>query len=119
MSDTQAISHIAALPLSSDHGSFGPRIQRQVSGADSLLNVTLGPGAGTDLGSCEDADFVILSGDPLSVYAKVFETWVEGRRAFDRNNPADRLYAVGGYGAGHDQSPYLCCYDDVQQGDQE
>jgi imidazolonepropionase-like amidohydrolase len=71
------------------------------------------------LAAGKDADFVILSGDPLSVYSKVLETWVEGRRAFDRNNPADRLYAVGGYGAGHDQSPYLCCYDDAQQGDQE
>ena len=63
------------------------------------------------LSAGKDADFVVLNGDPLSVYTHVLETWVEGNRAFDRSDPKDRLYAVGGYGAGHDQSPYLCCYD--------
>jgi imidazolonepropionase-like amidohydrolase len=48
----------------------------------------------------KDADFLILSGDPLSVYTKVLETWVEGVRVFDRENAKDRLFAVGGYGAG-------------------
>ncbi len=50
----------------------------------------------------KDADFLILSADPLSVYTHVEETWVEGRRVFDRSDPKQRLYAVGGYGAGHD-----------------
>jgi len=59
----------------------------------------------------KDADFIILSGDPLSVYTQVLETWVEGQKRFDRADPADRLYAVGGYGAGNEQTPYLCCYD--------
>ena len=71
------------------------------------------------IGSLEpgkDADFVILEGDPLSVYAKTLETWVEGVKVFDRNDPSDQLYAVGGYGAGHDQSPYLCCFDNVDVG---
>jgi imidazolonepropionase-like amidohydrolase len=48
----------------------------------------------------KDADFIILSGDPLSVYTHVLETYVEGVRVFDRNDPKDRLYATGGYGAG-------------------
>jgi imidazolonepropionase-like amidohydrolase len=48
----------------------------------------------------KDADFVVLSGDPLSVYTHVLETWVEGARVFDREDAKDRLYAVGGYGAG-------------------
>lgn len=48
----------------------------------------------------KDADFIILSGDPLSVYTHVLETWVDGSRVFDLNNPADRLRAVGGLGAG-------------------
>lgn len=52
----------------------------------------------------KDADFIILSGDPLSVYAKVLETWVEGVKVFDRTDAQDRLYAEGGYGAGHDRS---------------
>lgn len=45
----------------------------------------------------KDADFIILSGDPLSVYTHVEETWIEGTRVFDRANPDDRKYAVGGY----------------------
>lgn len=66
------------------------------------------------IGSLEigkDADFIILNGDPLSVYTKVVETWVEGKKRFDRSDPKDLLYAVGGYGAGRDQSPYFCCFD--------
>lgn len=64
----------------------------------------------------KDADFIVLNGDPLSIYTKIQETWVEGERVFDRSNPDDRRYAVGGYGTGHDQSPYFCCYDQKQQG---
>lgn len=59
----------------------------------------------------KDSDFIILDGDPLSTYTKVLETWVEGERVFDRSNQQDRLYAVGGYGAGHDQNPYFCCFE--------
>ncbi len=68
---------------------------------------------GARTGSLEpgkDADFVLLDGDPFSVYTKVLETWVEGAKRFDRNDPQDRLYAEGGFGAGHDQDPYFCCY---------
>jgi len=57
----------------------------------------------------KDADFVILSGDPLSVYSQVLETWVEGKRAFNRADPRDALFAEGGFGAGSDLEPYLCC----------
>ena len=60
----------------------------------------------------KDADFVILDGDPLSVYTKVLETWVEGRKVFDRSKPEDLLQAVGGYGAGANQEPYHCCFGD-------
>jgi imidazolonepropionase-like amidohydrolase len=45
----------------------------------------------------KDADFVVLSGDPFSVYTHVEQTWVEGRKRFDRNDPADKAFAVGGY----------------------
>jgi imidazolonepropionase-like amidohydrolase len=55
----------------------------------------------------KDADFIVLSGDPLSVYAKVLETWVDGEQVFDRADPKDLLYATGGYGASHDQAHAL------------
>jgi imidazolonepropionase-like amidohydrolase len=48
----------------------------------------------------KDADFIVMSGDPLSVYSKVLQTWVEGTLVFDRGRPEDLLYATGGYGAG-------------------
>jgi imidazolonepropionase-like amidohydrolase len=50
----------------------------------------------------KDADFVLLSGDPFSIYAHVEQTWVEGAKVFDRSDPKQRRYAVGGYGASHD-----------------
>ncbi|MEX2116851.1 MAG: amidohydrolase family protein [Bacteroidota bacterium] len=45
----------------------------------------------------KDADFLLLSGDPLSVYTHIDQTWVEGEKRFDRANPEDLKYAVGGY----------------------
>ncbi|MEM9380567.1 MAG: amidohydrolase family protein, partial [Planctomycetota bacterium] len=67
----------------------------------------------------KDADFVVLDGDPFSVYTKVLETWVEGERRFDRTDPKDRLYAEGGYGASHDVDPYFCCFGDQSRGGQD
>jgi len=59
----------------------------------------------------KDADFVVLSGDPLSVYSLVEQTWVEGTKVFDVENPEDRLYAYGGEGASHGMASHLCCYE--------
>lgn len=50
----------------------------------------------------KDADFIILDGDPLSVYTRVLETWIEGKKVFDLADPDDALHATGGYGAGRD-----------------
>jgi len=58
----------------------------------------------------KDADFVVLSGDPLSVYTHVEQTWIEGALAFDRSRPADHLWAVGGPGAGDPLRPHYCCF---------
>jgi len=69
---------------------------------------------GDRVGSLEagkDADFIILDGDPLSVYTKVLQTYIEGQKVFDRSDPKDLLHAVGGYGAGDDEPPYMCCYE--------
>ncbi len=45
----------------------------------------------------KDADFIILSGDPFSVYTRVEQTWVEGQKRFDLANPEDSSFASGGY----------------------
>ena len=66
------------------------------------------------IGSLEtgkDADFIILSGDPLSVYTKVLQTWVDGLKVFDRNDAKDNLIAVGGYGASSDRQIHIDCFD--------
>ena len=45
----------------------------------------------------KDADFILLSGDPFSVYTLVQETWIEGMKVWDRDNPDDKEYSTGGY----------------------
>lgn len=60
----------------------------------------------------KDADFIVLSGDPLSVYSHVEQTWVEGAKVFDRSLPKDHLLAVGGYGAGDPRTTEIHCMDD-------
>jgi imidazolonepropionase-like amidohydrolase len=65
------------------------------------------------IGSLEagkDADFVILSGDPFSVYTHILENWVDGTKVFDRADPKDHLWATGGYGAGNPRAAHLCCF---------
>jgi imidazolonepropionase-like amidohydrolase len=49
------------------------------------------------LESGKDADFIVLSGDPLSTYTHVEQTWIEGTRVFDRSDPRHRAWAVGGF----------------------
>ena len=56
------------------------------------------------------ADFVILNGDPLSIYTRVLETHVEGTKVFDLEDPRDRLWAEGGFGAGHRRQASGCCF---------
>ena len=46
----------------------------------------------------KDADLIILSGDPFSVYTHVEQTWIEGQKLWDRANPEDKKVATGGYG---------------------
>lgn len=45
----------------------------------------------------KDADFVIFSGYPFSVYSHIEQTWIDGKKEFDRSNKDDYKYAVGGY----------------------
>jgi imidazolonepropionase-like amidohydrolase len=56
------------------------------------------------------ADFVVLSGDPFSIYTRVLETHVEGRKVFDLADANDRLFAEGGFGFGHQREASGCCF---------
>jgi imidazolonepropionase-like amidohydrolase len=65
----------------------------------------------------KDADFIVLSGDPLSVYSHVLQTWVDGKKVFDRANPSDYLIATGGYGVTTDKLIHIDCFaDDILGG---
>lgn len=57
----------------------------------------------------KDADLAVLDGHPFSVYTQVLETWVEGERVFDRSDPDDLIYSLGGPGAGDDVPFSQCC----------
>lgn len=64
------------------------------------------------LEASKDADFIVLSGDPLSVYTHVLQTWAEGKKVFDRADPKDYLIAVGGPGATRDDdAAHIDCFD--------
>lgn len=55
---------------------------------------------GTRVGSLDkgkDADFILLNGDPFSIYTRVEQTWVEGIKRWDINKPADKAFLTGGY----------------------
>ncbi len=72
--------------------------------ATALKSVTLHPARALHLedrvGSLEagkDADFVILSGAPFSVYSRVLETWIDGTRVFNFDDAQQRLYQTGGF----------------------
>jgi imidazolonepropionase-like amidohydrolase len=100
--------------------AMGVRAGMSRSGA--LKAVTLAGARMLDLGDRigslevgKDADFIVLDGDPLSVYTKVLETWVEGEKVFDRERPEDRLHAVGGYGANRGAERFSCCFEEREK----
>jgi imidazolonepropionase-like amidohydrolase len=112
ITDSRVFRRSAALAVRAGMSRSGALKALTLAGAQMLgLEEHIG-----SLAPGKDADFAILDGDPLSVYAKTLETWVEGVKIFDRGDPTDLLYAVGGFGAGHDQSPYLCCFDNADTG---
>ncbi len=98
--------------------SAGLAVRAGMSREKALYGMTMAGAIMLDLqdrvGSLEqgkDADLVVLSGDPLSVYTHVLETWVEGKKVFDRSNERDLLIATGGFGAGAEVDMHIDCFD--------
>ncbi|MFN0138891.1 MAG: amidohydrolase family protein [Pyrinomonadaceae bacterium] len=100
--------------------SAGVAVRAGMSREKALYGMTMANAIMMDLGervgsleTGKDADFVILSGDPLSIYTHVEQTWVEGKKVFDRANSADYIFAVGGKGATDDSDTLhgIHCFD--------
>lgn len=71
---------------------------------DALKSLTIHPASMMHLdgrlGSLEkgkDADFVVLSGSPFSVYSHVVQTYIDGQLRFDRSRHRDWTYQAGGF----------------------
>ncbi len=91
--------------------SAGMAVRAGMSREKALYALTMANAVILDLGDRigslekgKDADFIVLSGDPISVYTHVLETWVDGKKVFDRSVPGDYLVQVGGNGASNDRS---------------
>lgn len=89
--------------------SAGLAVRAGMSREKALYGMTMANAIMLDLqdriGSLEkgkDADFIVLSGDPLSVYTHVLQTYVDGKKVFDRSDPEDLIRATGGKGAAAD-----------------
>jgi imidazolonepropionase-like amidohydrolase len=79
-------------------------VREGMSEAGALAALTINPaemmGLADRLGSIaagKDADLVVLSGEPFSVYTQVLQTYIDGQVVFDRSRPEDLRYATGGF----------------------
>jgi len=96
-------------------------VRAGLSRETALAGLTINPARMLDLGdrigsleANKDADFVVLSGDPLSVYTRVEQTWVGGVKVFDLSDPRDQTWANGGWGAGQQRVGAICCLGDAE-----
>ncbi|QXD25954.1 amidohydrolase family protein [Opitutia bacterium ISCC 51] len=101
--------------------SAGFAVRAGMSESGALYGMTMAGALMLDLDdrigsltSGKDADFIVLNGNPLSVYTRIEQTWVEGEKVFDLSDPQDRLWANGGYGAGTPRTLQLCCYQHLE-----
>jgi len=97
VTDSRLFRRSAALGHRAGLSRAGALRSLTLSGAEMLdLDDRIG-----SLAPGKDADFIVLSGDPLSVYTQVEQTWVDGELVFDISRPEDRLSAYGGEGASY------------------
>jgi imidazolonepropionase-like amidohydrolase len=110
ITDSRLLNRSAALGVRAGMSRKGALEALTINGAKILdLDKRIG-----SLEVGKDADVVLWSGDPLSIYSQVLETWVDGKVVFDRSDPKDRLWAEGGYGAGRDRDIVDCCDRDEE-----
>lgn len=83
--------------------SVGLAVRGGLDEATALRAVTLTPaelmGTSDQRGSLtpgKEADLVVLSGPPLSVWTHVEQTWVHGEKVHDRADPIQRTFETGG-----------------------
>ncbi len=93
VTESRFLLRTAAIPV---RGGLSPEL--------ALKSVTLAPAQALHLdshiGSLEngkDADFVVLSGEPFSVYSRVLETYIDGKPVFKLSDEKDRRYQMGGF----------------------
>lgn len=108
ITDSRLFLRSAALAVRAGMSRDGALRALTLAGAEMM---DLGDRTGS-LEPGKDADLVVLSGDPFSVYTRVLETWVEGEKVFDLDRPEDRLLAVGGWGAGNPRLAHIACFDE-------
>jgi imidazolonepropionase-like amidohydrolase len=90
ITDSRFLRRSAALAVRSGMSRAGALAALTLAGARQLgLEERIG-----SLAPGKDADFVVLSGDPLSTWTVVEQTWVEGRQVFDLAR--DARYLAGG-----------------------
>ncbi|MBI3818983.1 MAG: amidohydrolase family protein [Planctomycetes bacterium] len=108
ITDSRLFNRSAALAVRGGMSRRGALAALTIEGAKILeLDKKIG-----SLETGKDADLAIWSGDPLSVYSYVTETWIEGKLVFDRSRARDRLVAEGGRGAGEPRLDLGCCAAD-------
>jgi imidazolonepropionase-like amidohydrolase len=86
--------YLMAVAIAVRHGLPPAKALRSI-GADAAIILGVAARVGT-LEPGRDADFLVLSGEPLSVGTMVESTWIDGRRAFARKTESRALAVRAG-----------------------